>query len=138
MIEVRAARPDELAACAALYERVLRETFTWQAAERHQADHFLKAAEDEDVFVALDGGRIVAVASLYRPDEFLHSLYVEARGRGIGKALLDHVSRVARGPITLKVQLANARAQDFYQREGFRVLEYGEDEPGVPWLKLQR
>ena len=68
-----------------------------------------------------------------------HSLYVEARGRGVGKALLDHVSRVVDGPLSLKVQAPNGRAQAFYAREGFRCVERGQD-PGsdVAWLRLVR
>jgi ribosomal protein S18 acetylase RimI-like enzyme len=129
----------ELAACAALYERVLRETFTWTDPETHQARDFLRAARDEEVYAAFEDGRLLGVAAFYRPANFLHSLYVIERGRGIGKALLDHVSAVADGPISLKVQTLNLRAQDFYRREGFRLLDEGRDVPsGVAWRRLVR
>ena len=57
----------------------------------------------------------------------------------MGKALLDHVSALADGPVSLKVQLPNHRAQAFYAREGFLTLERGRD-PGsdVEWLRLVR
>ena len=45
-----------------------------------------------------------ALAGFYRPQNFLHSLYVDGRGRGIGKALLDYVAAAADGPVSLKVQ----------------------------------
>ncbi|HEY0437874.1 MAG TPA: GNAT family N-acetyltransferase [Phenylobacterium sp.] len=138
-IDVRRARPDELGACADLYVRVLRETFTWMAPERHDRGDFLRAARDEEVYVAERDGRIVGVAGFYRPQTFLHSLYVEARGDGVGKALLDHVSAVADGPVSLKVQLPNRRAQAFYLREGFIALDQGQD-PGsdIAWLRMVR
>jgi ribosomal protein S18 acetylase RimI-like enzyme len=134
---VRRARPDELAACANLYVRVLRDTFTWIPPERHRETDFLAAAREEEVFVAVEGGRLVGMAALYRPQVFLHSLYVTERGRGIGKALLDHVSSAAGGVLSLKCQAANRGAQAFYVREGFRCTEAGED-GGVAWLRFVR
>jgi ribosomal protein S18 acetylase RimI-like enzyme len=139
-MQIRRASPDEMAACAALYVRVLTETFTWLPPDRHSTDDFLKAARDEEIYVAVDGdGLIVGLAALYRPESFLHSLYVDDRGRGVGKALLDHVARQAGGPLSLKCQTANTRAQAFYLREGFEIAGYGVDPPpGTAWVRMTR
>jgi GNAT superfamily N-acetyltransferase len=136
---VRAAEPPELPACADLYQRVLRETFTWMAPERHRAEDFLRDARDEEVYVATVDGRLAGIGALYRPQNFIHSLYVDLRGRGVGKALLAHLEAVAGGPVSLKVQVPNTRAQAFYLREGLRVTEQGRD-PGsdVAWLRMSR
>ena len=136
---VRRAQADEIAACAALYERVQRETFTWIPPQQHQAADFLSAAEEEEVYLAKDGERLLGIAGFYRPSNFLHSLYVETRGAGVGKALLDYVTVVADGPLSLKCQSPNLRAQDFYLREGFRIVDVGRD-PGAAftWLRLSR
>ncbi|WP_394763500.1 GNAT family N-acetyltransferase [Phenylobacterium sp.] len=138
-MEVRRARSDELGACADLYVRVLRETFTWLPPERHKRDDFLSAAKEEEIYVAVEGGRILGIAALFRPQNFLHSLYVDDRTRGVGKALLDHVAAHAEGPLSLKVQAPNVRAQAFYRREGFLCTEHGRD-PGsdIAWLRLVR
>ena len=138
-LEIRRARPEELPACADLYVRVLCETFTWQPPERHRREDFLQAARSEEVYVAVEDGRILGLAAFYRPQNFLHSLYVDVRNRGIGKRLLDHVSAVASGPVSLKVQAPNKLAQLFYEREGFTCVERGQD-PGsdVAWLRLVR
>jgi ribosomal protein S18 acetylase RimI-like enzyme len=138
-LEIRKARPEELQACADLYLKVLTDTFTWLPLERHDRQEFLRSTRDEEIYVALDAGRIVGLAGFYRPMNFLHSLYVEERGRGVGKALLDHVSAAAGGAISLKVQEANRRAQAFYAREGFVATERGRD-PGsdVVWIRLVR
>jgi GNAT superfamily N-acetyltransferase len=138
-LEIRRARPEEIAACADLYLKVLTDTFTWVASEQHDRREFLRAVPDEEVYVALEDGRIVGVAGFYRPMRFIHSLYVELRGRGIGKALLDHLSARAGGPLALKVQAQNLRAQAFYAREGFTATERGRD-PGsdVTWIRLVR
>jgi GNAT superfamily N-acetyltransferase len=138
-LEVRRARPEEVEACADLYLRVLRTTFTWQPPERHRREDFLRAAQDEEIYVAVVDGRILGVAALYRPRNFIHSLYADSRGRGIGKALLDHVAAVADGPLSLKVQAPNLRAQAFYAREGFTCVERGRDaSTDVDWLRLTR
>ncbi|WP_293681863.1 GNAT family N-acetyltransferase [uncultured Phenylobacterium sp.] len=140
-LAVRRARPEELAACAQIYVRVLTDTFTWVSPDRHREEDFLRAARDEEVFVAVDGAegpaRIVGMAALYRPQRFLHSLYVTERGRGIGKLLLDHVVAATGGVLALKCQAANKGAQAFYVREGFRCIEAGED-GGVAWLRFVR
>lgn len=138
-LEIRRARPEELQACADLYLKVLVDTFTWLPADRHDRKEFLRSTRDEEIYVAVEAGRIVGLAGFYRPMNFLHSLYVEERGRGVGKALLDHVCAGARGPVSLKVQEANRRAQSFYAREGFIATERGRD-PGsdVAWIRLVR
>ncbi|HEV2532707.1 GNAT family N-acetyltransferase [Phenylobacterium sp.] len=138
-VEVRRARPEELAACADLYVRVLRDTFTWQPPERHHREDFLRAARDEEIYVAVEGEEILGLAAFFRPQNFLHSLYVGPRGKGVGKALLDRICAEASGPVSLKVQAPNRRAQRFYAREGFSCVERGRD-PGseVAWLRLVR
>jgi GNAT superfamily N-acetyltransferase len=138
-MDVRRARSDEMGTCADLYVRVLTETFTWIPADRHRRDDFLRAARDEEIYVAAQDRKILGLAGFYRPQSFLHSLYADVRGRGVGKALLDYVSAVADGPVSLKVQLPNRRAQAFYLREGFLVLEQGRD-PGsdIDWLRMVR
>jgi GNAT superfamily N-acetyltransferase len=118
---------------------VLRATFTWTDPASHQAADFIDHAREEEVYAAFEDGVLVGIAAFYRPAGFLHSLYVERRGRGIGKALLDHVCRIARGSVTLKVQEMNLRARAFYRREGFRQVERGSDPPpGVAWRRLRR
>ncbi|MEW5683700.1 MAG: GNAT family N-acetyltransferase [Pseudomonadota bacterium] len=136
-IVVRRARPEELGVCADLYVRVLRETFTWTDPSRHRRDDFLRAAREEEVYLALDQGRLVGIAAVYAPQNFLHSLYVTERGRGIGRALLDHITERLDGPLSLKCQAANLRAQAFYEREGFLALAAGEDN-GVAWIRYVR
>ena len=135
-MQIRRVRPEELPIAAAIYQKVLRETFTWLPAARHNAQVFLRDAREEEVFVAVLEHRIAGVAALYRRDSFLHSLYVDVRGEGVGKALLDHVAAAAPNALSLKCQTANAPARAFYAREGFKEVAQGND--GVPWVRMER
>jgi len=136
---VRRARLEELPVAAAIYQRTLRDTFTWIPAWRHNAQDFLRDAGSEEIYVAVAEGRVVGVAGFFRPDNFLHSLYAAQRGGGVGKALLDHIVACADGPVSLKCQALNLRAQAFYEREGFKVVEHGRDPPsGPPWVRMLR
>jgi GNAT superfamily N-acetyltransferase len=136
---VRRARLEELPVAASIYQRTLRDTFTWIPAWRHNAQDFLRQANDEEIYVAVADARIVGVAAFYRPDNFLHSLYVAERRRGVGKAMLDHIIAVATGPVSLKCQAINLKAQAFYVREGFVITEQGRDPPsGPPWVRMVR
>jgi len=138
-LQVRRARPDEIGRCAELYVKVLRETFTWQPPDRHRQEDFFRAAHDEEIYVAVVDGAILGLAALYRPQSFLHSLYVDVRGLGVGAALLAYVAAQADGPLSLKVQEPNARARAFYARQGFICVEHGrDDDSDVAWLRLVR
>jgi len=138
-LEIRRAKPEEIQACADLYVKVLTDTFTWMPADRHDRGEFLRAARDEEIYVALRDDRLVGVAGFYRPMSFIHSLYVTERGERIGQALLDHLQAAADRPLSLKVQTANVRAQAFYAREGFVATEHGRD-PGsdIDWIRMVR
>ncbi|MGZ4382811.1 MAG: N-acetyltransferase family protein [Gaiellaceae bacterium] len=145
-MEVRRARPVDAAAIAEVHVR------TWQAAYEHVfgAERLAgidperrrlgweralsERAEEEDVFVAEDDGRIVAFAgagpSRDAPGEGeLYSIYAlpEAWGSGVGAALMAEALAAlrARGfaESILWVLEDNPRARRFYKREGWRLDE---------------
>ncbi len=83
------------------------------------------------VFVALDGDRILGTAS--RDGRVVRAVFVapEAQGRGIGRCLMGEVDRAARaaGMTTLTLQ-SSLTAVGFYARLGFRPVRehrYGEE-----------
>lgn len=104
--------------------------------------------EDKAFLMGLLGTHIVRVARtedgpqgfLARQAGYVTALHVlgDARGRGIGKALLDEV-KATEAEITLWTFQANDRAIAFYLREGFSEVERtdgrGNDE-GLPDLRL--
>ncbi|WP_284165883.1 GNAT family N-acetyltransferase [Frigidibacter sp. SD6-1] len=111
-----------------------------QFASRHE-DHVERPLADfaarlagASVWAAFDGERPVAVAALTPDDEgvargWVESVYVrpEARGRGLGQAVLGALEQVARDQrldaLWLEVRASNAAARGLYARLGFREVE---------------
>jgi GNAT superfamily N-acetyltransferase len=82
------------------------------------------------VTVAVDGERIVGLMALSRADGFgwVDQLYLDPASvaHGIGTALLERAKRELGRPIRLHTFQANAGARRFYERHGFRALEFGD------------
>ena len=143
MMQVRAARPDDAAAMADLYQRSVRALGpTDYSAEQVQA--WAGAGPTAERFEALmsdgrrglvaisDDGRLVGFTDV-EADGHIHFLYVapEARGRGVADALLDAVETLAAqtGIIRLHSEASEA-ARRFFARRGFVVLHRRDFEVG--------
>ncbi len=61
-------------------------------------------------------------------DEYIAGIFVasEAQSHGIGKQLIDFVKGIKR-QLNLRVYQKNTRAIQFYQREGFKILNQNVD-----------
>ncbi|HEY2876056.1 MAG TPA: GNAT family N-acetyltransferase [Reyranella sp.] len=84
----------------------------------------IAVAEQEGVLVALSYVTFAASASV--PFAIVEDLIVsaDARGHGVGKAMLDWIDEEARARgirrLFLESGIANKRAHEFFEREGFR------------------
>ncbi|WP_249299478.1 GNAT family N-acetyltransferase [Feifania hominis] len=80
-----------------------------------------------EVHVLEEGGEILGFIGL--DGEYVAGLFVrrDARGRGVGRALLAHARRTHRC-LTLQVYRENSRAVAFYEREGFHIQSEQTDE----------
>lgn len=138
-IDIRCAGLGDLEEAARLFQRVAQATLHWAPPELYTAEAFLRQAEEEMVWVALDKGRIIGLAALYIPQSFLHSLYIDPpwQGQGVGLALMETVAEAADGPLSLKAETRNTRAIQFYKRHGFRAVEHGHSN-GSDWVLLAR
>ncbi len=143
---IRVARPEDAGAIARLLDQLGYPGTATFLAERIAE---LAADPDEELVVAEQTGRVVAVLSLHvvpqlalvGPFARISYLCVDAphRGQGIGAELLAHAEAVARdrGCDRLEVHCAQRReeAQGFYHRHGYgaspccRVRLLHEDPP---------
>lgn len=109
MIEIRPATPDDAAAITAIYNQgIAGRSATFETAPRRVEDLLARIADMQryPVLVAADGAAVIGWAGLarYRPRdcydgiaEFSVYLDVPARGRGLGKRLLQALVDAARG-----------------------------------------
>jgi GNAT superfamily N-acetyltransferase len=140
-LDIRAARKDEWPICADIYVRSGRAAFTWVDPEMFQASEILAWAEEgEELYLAFDQGRPVAMMSFWRPDNFIHNLFVEpdAQGQGAGTALLDFARAIADGSVALKCDLLNAASLRFYERRGMIEVERAIGPAGRPYVLLRQ
>jgi GNAT superfamily N-acetyltransferase len=81
-----------------------------------------------------------ALGFIAREGPFIHALYVaeDARGRGVGRALLDH-AKAASPALTLRTFEANEEALRFYHRAGFVEAGRGDgrdNDEGLPDIRM--
>ena len=93
-------------------------------------EQWREAMSDRSVFLAADDhGDVAMVGVTHAETPELVSMWVapEARGTGVGRALVHEVLAVAGArPVTLRVMAGNGTAIAFYERCGFVLLT---DEP---------
>jgi putative acetyltransferase len=90
---------------------------------------------ERDVFVCLDGRRIVGTIGL--GGDKLRSLFVEPglQGKGVGARLVAHLEAHARQAGVAELQLSSSiTARGFYERLGYRLIRFDEREDGSTFL----
>ena len=143
-LTIRTARTAaEVDDAAALYVRSGRAAFTWRPEGHFRIEDFRTFAQDEEVWLALMGEALVGTLAIFRPENFIHCLYVDpdAQRLGVGRALIAHVRHVAGGPLTLKLDVPNRRAIAFYEATGWERLtgldDLGTDDFGITWARYR-
>ena len=133
----------EIDEAAELYVRSGRAAFTWRSDDHFRAEDFRMFALDEEVWLARMGGAPVGMLSIFRAENFVHCLYVDpdAQRLGIGRALVEHVRRVTGEPLTLKLDMPNRKAIDFYEATGWERMtgldDQGVDDFGITWARYR-
>ncbi len=138
-IEIRTARSDDAAAICAIYNQGIEErvaTLETELRTPEERRQWMTArGARHPVVVAEQGGSVVGWASLnaFNPRRaYDHvadlSVYVERgwRGKGVGRALIEHLVVLARRLAYHKIVLAafpeNAQGMALYERAGFRTV----------------
>jgi GNAT superfamily N-acetyltransferase len=100
---------------------------------------FHRVTEAEEILVAERGGHVLGFLSCYRPDRFIHHLYVDPAHwrQGIGRALLAAAEVRLDGGAKLKCRQADLGARAFYRSQGWDEHPGGRDDRG-PWLWLKQ
>ena len=136
---IRQAGPEDHPNCAAVFLAAYRQAFPLHPPEYYVPERYFESITGEEQWVTLQNGCIIAVLSIYWPENFIHSLYVqpELQGQGIGQRLLHAVVGRAKGVCELKCDRVNKRAIAFYKHLGWREVGEGTAETG-PWVRLRK
>jgi GNAT superfamily N-acetyltransferase len=141
-VVLRPADLEDAEACAAIVNDWIDSTEWLPRVHPHDdvvdyyRDHVLATS---DVIVAERSGRVAGYLSL-SGECFVSALYLarEARGQGIGAALVGEAKIRCPAGLTLWTFQANGPARRFYARQGFVEVRRtdGENEEGLPDVLL--
>lgn len=125
-ITVRKAESCEMESVRELFETVFKETFS------DNVPAFEEETAGEKIYVALLDNKIVGMASVWEPDNFIHYLFVAPafRNKNIGNTLVVRLAKLYGSPLTLKCLLKNVKAMSFYRFTGWQEIETGVCEDG--------
>ena len=143
--DIRRARPEDLETAVGVWERArwdaqqpwLQERMKYSHEDnlRHFRDVVMR---ENEVWLAVEHDEVVGLLAL--GEHKIDQLHVEPRcqGRGVGTALLDRAKELAPEGLTLFTYQRNERARAFYERRGFRAVQFGvspppESEPDVKY-----
>lgn len=142
-VSVRAARSQDMVACAEILNAWIDET-SWMPrihARENVVKHYQReVAAERRTLVAVVDSAIAGFASLSR-DGFVTALYIERkfRRRGIGGLLLTRVKSELGRQARVWTFQANLPAQAFYARHGFVESNRtsGDNEENLPDILLE-
>lgn len=137
MMKIRKCKKSDLRSVFAVYQ-LARTAACFQQEPAADFQDFKSIVEDEKVYAAVDGERIIAFISVYPPQSFVHHLYVlpEYRRQGIGEALVECVRDIFDSPLSLKCETANKAALEFYKKTGWNLFDKGSEKDGTEYILL--
>lgn len=129
-MQIRKAQIKDMEQIASIYyeSRLASESFLPK--EQIQVTDLKRDTVDEEIYVCFFQQQIIGFLSYYRPDSFIHLLFIDPSfwGKGAGKALINYAINHFTKPLTLKCLANNTRALTFYHHLGFVCIEKVEGE----------
>lgn len=124
LIQIREMQTDDKPRLRQLYLDSRRKTFYWNDPELMHLEDFDRDTEEEAVFVAVSKQTIIGFISLYKPDNFIHCLFIDelSKGHGAGHLLLEKAKEQLNRPLKLKCLSRNSPALVFYEKEGWEKV----------------
>lgn len=95
-------------------------------------------SKDNEIYIAIDNNKVVGMIAFNEHE--INQLYIhtEYQGRELGKRLLDMAKINSNGRLTLYTFEVNHKAQRFYERNGFKIIDKGhENEEKLKDLKYE-
>ena len=123
-MEVRLATPEDADAVAVVFIASFRSlTFLPELhTDEETRAHIATVVARDEVWVAVDDGRIVGMAALSGGQLDAFYVHPDAQGRGAGSALLAKAKERRPDGFTFWVFQQNEHARRFYERRGCRAV----------------
>ena len=142
-LTIRPAIAADVAALSAVIRRTVRLSNAGDYAApvvelicaNYAADKVAQRLLEREVFVCLEGHRIVGTIGL--ESDRLRSLFVEPglQGKGVGARLVAHLEAHARQTGVAELHLSSSiTARGFYERLGYRLIRFDERPDGSTFL----
>ncbi|EQB8945037.1 GNAT family N-acetyltransferase, partial [Vibrio parahaemolyticus] len=111
-------------ATARIYVESRVATFSFMDTLAYSLSDFAKDTDGEEIWLAVEQGIVVGFISIWKPENFIHHLFVSPKNlkRGIGLKLLSHAKELSNS-LSLKSLVQNRNATDFYIYQGFIIQE---------------
>lgn len=135
-ITVRSPEPHEYDILRKIYYDVRLERFSWLNKQKVKLTDFDESTQGELILAAIIKNQIAGFISVWENDSFIHNLFVlpQYRGFGIGKRLIEEVSKTIPLPLTLKCMKANRAAVAFYLSQSWTIEQEDTCEDGPYYL----
>ncbi len=132
------------------YKNIFPETYLNSLTLEGRREHYAEYLDcNGGLIVAADNENNVLGFAVYKPDEqiencvYLDSLHTDknARGKGIGTALIMHIINIAKGMDCSKISVCivrgNENAERLYKKLGARHLEYFVDNDAFQGISVE-
>lgn len=131
-MEIIKIRKSDYQSLRKLFLKERQTTFFWMDPSGFHLEDFEKEIQGEDVLVAIIDDIVIGFISIWKPNNFIHHLYVDQKhhNKGIGTQLLKATIQETKLPITLKCLEDNTKAVAFYRQKGFIETERGPSKNG--------
>ncbi len=140
MEHIRDAVPDDMPLLADIYCRARASTACYALEDAMSPAQMEELIMGEVVLVAEWKGQVAGFVSVWAPERFVHSLYVDPlfQGRGLGDALLGACVNRFGLPLGLKCDKRNVQALRFYHKRGWTAAADGLGDVGLwDYLRLK-
>ena len=147
-MQIRAYSPDD---AEEVSDMVIRNLLEVNAKDYSQAlmsslascftpDAMTEGAREKEVFVGIEGGRIVATAALV-DGGWIHDVFVDPHwhGRGLGRTIMNHLENLARnGGVRVVTLPSSITAVGFYTKLGYAKLREIESAEGLTEVLMEK
>lgn len=110
--------------------RAAQRSFTEKT---YSMNDFMAVIEGEEILVARVENTLAGFISVWKPERFIHHLFVAPRyqNQGVGRALIAETQHRFSLPLSLKCLKSNTHACRFYERLGWQARQEGVGPDGV-------